>query len=87
MISMRWTFTPDSSPEQQLLAISIELLELLRQHAEMTLFVPTHVHKALSQNHYGLLLFDTLAAEHMDLESRLHLRVHSVDYFEVEISP
>jgi hypothetical protein len=86
MSELNWTFTPDSSAEQQLLAMTIVLLDLLRQQGRMTLFVPSAVHQRLSQHNYGFLLFDTLSAEHPDLENRLQLRVHSNDHFKVEMT-
>ena len=85
-MNQRFDFTPDSAPEQQLLAISIVVLALLRKHKALTLWVPAAVHQALPASSYGLLLYDTLAAEHADLETRLQLRVHPAAHFDIGIT-
>jgi hypothetical protein len=85
-MNSRFQFTAQSSAKQQLLAMSIVLLDVLRTHHTLTLWVPMTVHQALSASDYGLLLYDTLAAEHLDLETRLHLRVHSANHFDIGFS-
>ena len=82
-MNTRLTFTAESAPEQQLLAISLVLLDLLRKHARIELRIPDGVHQALPASTYGQLLYDTLAAEHHDLENRLRLRVHASECFEL----
>lgn len=85
-MNQRFHFTPDSAPEQQLLAMSIVVLELLRKHKALTLWVPATVHRALPASNYGILLYDTLSAEYPDLETRLQLRVHPAAYFDVSFT-
>lgn len=85
-MKQRFQFTASSSSQQQLLAMSIVLLELLRTHDSLTLWVPAMVHRDLPSESYGQLLYDTLSAEHAQLESRLHLKVHATDHFEVVFS-
>lgn len=85
-MKQRFQFTTSSSSEQQLLAMSIVLLGLLRTHASLTLWVPAAVHRTLPSGSYGQLLYDTLSAEHAQLESRLQLKVHSAAHFDVVFS-
>jgi hypothetical protein len=85
-MNQRFNFQLGSTPEQQLLAISIVLLQMLRKHRSLTLYIPASVHHALSKNSYGLLLYDTLSAEHADLEARLQLKVHSANHFDIVFS-
>lgn len=82
-MSTQLTFTPGSTAEQQLLAISVVLLDALRRHGRIELRIPEAVHQALPASSYGQLLYDTLAAEHTDLEDRLRLRVHPSVSFEL----
>lgn len=85
-MTQRYRFSDTSSPEQQLLAISIVLLKLLRSHPSLTLKVPLAIHQALPSSCYGEVLYDTLSAEHVRLETRLHLSVHPADHFEINFS-
>jgi hypothetical protein len=81
---MRIAMSTTATPELQLLAVSIELLSLMRDKKSYILFIPRSIHHDLSPNSYGELLYDILAAEHLAVESRLAVRVHKYDYFLIE---
>lgn len=80
------SFAPESPAEQQLLAVSLVLMRLLRQQPAWTLKIPRAVHEALAPERYGALLYDNLAAEHAPLEGRLSLKVHAAAFFEITSS-
>ena len=82
-MNMQLSFDPASPAEQQLLAVGLVLLRLLRSHRALTVKIPHAVHAALAQECYGTLLYDNLAAEHASLEKRLSLKVHSASHFEI----
>ena len=82
-MNMQLSFVPTSPAEQQLLAVSLVLLRLLRRHRTLAVKIPHAVHAALAQECYGALLYDNLAAEHASLEDRLRLKVHPAAHFEI----
>lgn len=76
-------FDVDAPPEQQLLAASLVLRKFLRQHPLLRLSVPRRVYEAVPETLFGVLIYDTLAAEFPDLDNRLQLRVHGIDHFSI----
>lgn len=86
-MTLRLDFLPGSPAPQQLLAVSLVLLRLLRTHDRLLLRIPRAVHETLDTQHYGALLYDNLASEHAPLDRRLSLRVHAAPFFEIETKP
>jgi hypothetical protein len=76
-------FDADSAPAQQLLAASLVLRQALRKHACLQLSVPRSVYEAVPDSLFGVLIYDTLAAEFPDLDNRLQLRVRGIDHFSI----
>ncbi len=64
-------FDTDAPPEQQLLAASLVLRKLLRKHPLLRLSVPRRVYEAVPETLFGVLIYDTLAAEFPDLASTI----------------
>jgi hypothetical protein len=60
----------------QLLAASLKLMTLMREHHRLLLYIPKHVHDQLTQADFGRVLYDLLSAQYPDLENRLEIRVH-----------
>ncbi len=85
-MNMQLNFDAQSPAEQQLLAVSLVLMRLLRRHPVLALKIPHAVHAALPPERYGALLYDNLAAEHAPLEGRLSLKVHAAAFFEITSS-
>ncbi len=85
-MNMQLSFEAESPAEQQLLAVSLVLMRLLRRHPVLALKIPHTVHEALPPERYGALLYDNLAAEHAHLEGRLSLKVHAAAFFEITSS-
>ena len=82
-MKMQLSFDPESPAEQQLLAVGLVLMRLLRRHPVLALKIPHAVHAALPPERYGALLYDNLATEHAPLEGRLSMKVHAGAFFEV----
>ena len=80
-------FTNDSPALTQLLAVSIKLMTLLREHQHLFLYVPKQLHAQLTQADYGSVLYDLLSAQYPDLQDRLDIRVHSKAEFLIMTQP
>jgi hypothetical protein len=76
-------FDSDSAPAQQLLAASLVLRQALRKYPSLQLSVPRTVYEAVPETLFGVLIYDTLAAEFPDLDNRLQLRVRGTEYFSI----
>jgi hypothetical protein len=76
-------FDADALPAQQLLAASLVLRQALRKHPCLQLSVPRTVYEAVPETLFGVLIYDTLAAEFPDLDNRLQLRVRGTEYFSI----
>lgn len=80
-------FTNDAPALTQLLAISLKLMALLREHQHLFLYVPKQVHVQLTQADYGRVLYDLLSAQYPDLHDRLEIRVHGKAEFLMMTQP
>lgn len=80
-------FPNDAPALPQLLAISLQLMTLLREHRHVFLYVPKQVHVQLTQADYGRVLYDLLSAQYPDLQDRLDIRVHGKSEFIVMTQP
>jgi hypothetical protein len=76
-------FDADALPTQQLLAASLVLRQALHKHPRLQLDVPRSVYEAVPETLFGVLIYDTLAAEFPDLDNRLQLRVRGIDHFSI----
>lgn len=80
-------FASDAPALTQLLAVSLRLMTLMRQHSCLCLYLPKHVHLQLNQADFGQVLYDLLSSEYSDLEDRLVIQVHPKSYFLILTQP
>jgi hypothetical protein len=76
-------FRPGSAAVEQLLAVCLLLRQALRRHPRLELSVPLAVQREVPEALFGAIIYDTLAAEFADLDSRLQIRVRTVDHFSI----
>jgi hypothetical protein len=79
------SFKTSAEPEIELLAFSLELRKLLKSDVNLIGRIPKSVFQAVSASIFQELIFDTLSPLSDNLDHRLHLEVHSSEFFEIAI--
>jgi hypothetical protein len=76
-------FDARSTAQEQLLALAMIICRRLNSDKALLVKIPEEVHRCLTPDNYGSLLYDLLVSLDEDVGSKMHLRVHKQPYFEL----